>query len=369
MRRRGNSGPNRNRNSFPNNHLNFQKVSLLDLISLKELQEMQDSFSEVASVCIRTVDARGNFLTAPSNPPNLCVEPLKDNEVKEKLCGQCLPTFLGGDGIVDDDLSFECLPGLRVYLIPLKLAVTQTTSVIVGYMNVGPVIFLKRRTKEEYAHIAEKAGMELYDLWNFVLELRVFSYKTIHSFLDMIENLMGHILNLAYSKMAMQKKILSGIGAKQKEKSGGGMATSRVDEFLELFLDFIMDITQGNIGSVMLLDPNKRELSIRASRGLPFSVIRDTSVKLGEGISGLAAQTKRPFLINEDSVDESISERLKRPQLFSSIVVPIKCRDDVYGVVNVSSDRALPVRFDESTLSHLTKAAGLAGVTLEQIRI
>lgn len=345
---------------------NFQKASLLDLISLKELQEMQDSFSEVASVCMRTVDANGAFLTAPSNPPNLCVKPLRDNEVKEKLCGQCLPTFLGGDGIVDDDLSFECLPGLRVYMIPLKLAVSQTTSVIVSYMNVGPVIFLKRKTKEEYVQIAEKAGMELYDLWSFVLELRVFSYKTIHSFLDMIENLMGHILNLAYSKMVMQKKVLNGVRAKAKEKAG--VALNRIDEFLELFLDFIMDITQGNIGSVMLLDPKKRELVIRVSRGLPFNVIRDTSVKLGEGISGLAAQTKRPFLINEDSVDESISERLKRPQLFSSIVVPIKCRDDVYGVVNVSSDKALPVRFNESTLSHLTKAAGLAGVTLEQIR-
>jgi len=118
----------------------------------------------------------------------------------------------------------------------------------------------------------------------------------------------------------------------------------------------------------MLLDSNKGALEIRSSRGLPIEVAQKTSLKLGEGISGLAAEMKKPFLINEERVDRFIADRLNKPELFSSMVVPIKSREDVYGVINVSSDKSLPVRFDEKTLALVTKAAGIAGVALESMQ-
>ena len=342
------------------------KISLTDLIGLNELQEMQDSFSEVASVAIRIVDSKGNKITAMSSPPSLCSEALSNAVIKEKVCGSCRPTFLGGEGIVDDDLSFECLPSLKHYLLPLKVLTSSHTSLILGYMVIGPVIFMKRKTQEEFKEIAETLGVDLYQLWSLILELRVFSYRGIRSLLDMIDNLISRILNLAYAKQAMQKKISGRIFKKPAQKFP--QEPKQLDEFLELFLDLIIDVTNGNMGSVMLFDPRKRELVIKASHGLPAEIVRKTVVKLGEGVSGLVAATKKSFLINEGSVDKVIAEKLKRPNLFSSVVVPIKCRDDVYGVVNVSSDRISAVKFDESTLAFLTKAAGLAGLALERIQ-
>ncbi len=135
------------------------KISLTDLIALDELQEMQDSFAEVASVAIRIVDPKGNNITQMSSPPSLCAEILNDPAVKDKVCGGCRPTFLGGEGIVDDDLSFECMPGLKSYLLPLKVESSSESSLILGYFIIGPVIFMKRRTREEYKDIAEKLGV------------------------------------------------------------------------------------------------------------------------------------------------------------------------------------------------------------------
>jgi ligand-binding sensor protein len=340
------------------------KVALRDLINVSEIQEMQDSFAEVANVAVRTVDPQGVFMTAMSRVPELCGDSLKSPTVKDELCRCCLPGFLGGEGIVDEDLSYECVPGLTNYLVPLKISLSRGASLILGYMVIGPIIFMKRRDKQDYAELAMKLDMDLEHLWSQLLEFRVFSYKGIRSFLDMVSNLTGHILNLAYAKRMMQDEISKGL----LEPVVMAAAGVTLQEFIELFLDLVMDITNGSTGSIMLLDRASRSLKIKAAHGLSPKIVAETTVRLGDGVSGLAAQTKRPFLINEQNADPLISDRLNKPQLFSSLVVPIKYGESVYGVINVSSDKTLPVIFDESTLAIVSRAAGLAGVALQRFQ-
>jgi ligand-binding sensor protein len=342
------------------------RVSLSELVDVAELQDMQDSFSEVANVALRCVDSKGQFLTTISHPPALCVDTDHISFTnKNKISTMCLPSFLGGQGIVDEELSFECIPGLKHYLLPLKLAEDESHSVILGYLIVGPVVFMKRREKTDYAPIAEQLGIDLELLWHYILELRVFSYKGIQSLLGMIEQMMGRILNLAYAKHLMQKKMMK---RSARRPSGVSVDPERLSEFLEIFLDLVLDISNGNRGSVMLLDPSQRSLVMRASHGIPDGSAAQACQKIGEGVAGLAAQMKRPFLINEDSSDALVTGLLHRPELFSSVVVPIKYRDDILGVVNVSSGRDLPVKFDESTLALVARAAGLAGVAIQRFQ-
>ena len=187
------------------------KPVLSDLIGQRELQEMQDSFGEVANVAIRTTDPQGNFVTQMSHAPALCVDVFKDSLRRANLCRSCLPTFLGGEGIVDEELSFECLPGLRHYLVPLKVSRTRSESLILGYMIIGPIIFMKRRNKEAYAQIVERLDMSLDQLWSLLLELRVFSYKGVRSFIDMVEHLTGRILNLSFGKWVVQDNLRGGV--------------------------------------------------------------------------------------------------------------------------------------------------------------
>lgn len=341
------------------------KVSLSELVDATELQDMQDSFSEVANVALRCVDSKGDFLTTISNPPALCVDTDHIRLTKDKISTLCLPSFLGGQGIVDEELSFECMPGLKHYLLPLKLSEDEQHSVILGYLIVGPVVFMKRREKSDYAPIAEQLGIDPELLWHFILELRVFSYKGIQSLLGMMDQMMHRILRLAYAKHLMQKKITKRLA---RRSSDAPVDPERLSEFLEMFLDLVIDISNGNRGSVMLLDPSGRSLVMRASHGIPDETAAQARIKIGEGVAGLAAQMKKPFLINEDAADALVTGLLHRPEIFSSVVVPIKYRDDVLGVVNVSSQRDLPVKFDESTLALVTRAAGLAGVAIQRFQ-
>ena len=341
------------------------KPALSDLIGSRELQEMQDSFAEVANVAVRTVDPKGRFLTQMSHAPSLCTEAMKDSLLHTSLCRSCLPMFLGGDGIVDEELSYECLPGLEHYLVPLKVG-GHGESLILGYMIIGPVIFMKRRQKGAYAATAQHLGMSMDQLWSLLLELRVFSHKGIRSFIDMVEHLTSRILNLSYAKWSVQERLRGGVSDRVFHRPAG--TDGGVDEFLRLFLDLVMDVTNGNRGSLMLWDNDQKALCIRAAQGITDDVIARTRVLPGTGVAGLAFEQKRAFLISQDRSDPIIADRLTQPQIFSSVVVPIKAGNTALGVLNVASDRQMPVHFDDSSLALVTRAAGLAAVALQSFQ-
>jgi putative methionine-R-sulfoxide reductase with GAF domain/ligand-binding sensor protein len=327
---------------------------------------MQDSFAEVANVAIRTVDPNGKFLTQMSHAPSLCGSALKNEAMRLSLCQACLPMFLGGEGIVDEELSFECLPGLRHYLVPLKVERRAGESLLLGYMIIGPIIFMKRREKESYRDVADQFRMDVDQMWNLILELRVFSYKAIRSFLDMVEHLTSRILSLSFAKWAFQDKVRGKVS--DRVFHAAGEPDGGIDAFLKLFLDLVMDVTNGSRGSLMLWDKEREALFIRAAQGIPDDIVALTQVRAGSGVAGLAFEQKRSFLINEDRSDPVISDRLSQPQTFSSLVVPIKAGDTTLGVLNVASDRKLPVSFDESSLALVTRAAGLAAVALQSFQ-
>lgn len=340
----------------------FSEFALSDLIALPQLQDMQESFAEVANVGIRTLDAAGEFLTGMSSSPSLCTETFSHPSLKSEICERCRPTFLGGRGMVDEEMSFECLPGLKNYLVPLRLSMTEETSKILGYMVIGPVIFMKRHDKEEYREVADKLGVPLEQFWSYILELRVFSYKGIQSLLEMIGHLMNHILNLAYNARSMEREMTQRLKLRSAERK----QEIHLEEFLEVFLELVKEMTTSQRSSVMLLDPRKSVLNIRASSGIPADVARLVSVKLGEGIAGLAAAAKKSFLISSEHKDADIQNRLTQPSVSSSIVVPIRSGERVYGVINVSRDQTAPRLFNESDLTLMNKAASLAAVALDK---
>ena len=51
--------------------------------------------------------------------------------------------------------------------------------------------------------------------------------------------------------------------------------------------------------SLMLLDPVKKELTIKYATGLPKQIVRQVRVKRGQGVSGWVAKTGRPLLIQD----------------------------------------------------------------------
>jgi len=330
-------------------NLKGQEWSLKDLIEIKAWQKIQDNFSAITDICLRTFDAKGNPVTSSSREPRLCRELLRNSPLKKKVCTGCLPTFLGGREVVDKNLSFTCHAGLCSFITPLRIE-----GRVVGYTIIGPVVLVMRKAKEEYQQIAEKFNLDLEDFWSALLEIKTVSFQGIQSLVELIRDVGEYTIKLAYQNIVKGKEMMM------------APDSPKLSRLLNALLEVAFQVTGADIGSIMFFDNDNGELTIKASRGIPEEIVRSTRVKLGDGISGIAAKERTSFLINDDVKDNRIKPYLNRPYISSSMVLPINVGARVRGVVNLGALKTSAVRFDNNNLKSMNKLIDLAAVALHE---
>ncbi len=317
-------------------------LTLKDLADKKTWQEMQNSFSEVSGIGVRILDENVKAFTTPSNIPRLCEKFLK-NFKGDKGSGVCLPTFLGGSGVVDVNLSYACHAGLRNFIIPIRLHENR----VLGYIILGPLVLISLKNKEEYAQAAEELHISLDDLWDTLLEIKVVSLRGIKSMVQFIEDISNYAIQSAHSHLLKETVTLT-----------------KVNKIFDILLDVAFEISRADIGSIMALNPAGSDLTIQSSKGIPEEIINSTKVKLGEGISGIAAKEDRSFLINDKPGDNRIKNYLSRPYIGSSMVLPIKTENRVVGVMNLGALKGSSTIFNEENIQTMTKLMSLVNASV-----
>ena len=318
-----------------------QQLDLRDLIGSREWQKIQDNFSTITKVSLRTLDPEGTLFTKQSNKPRLC-------PLKREICGDCLPTFLGGRGVVNKNFDFPCKTGLHNFITPLKLR-----ERVLGYVVIGPVVLVMRKSKDEYLQIAQDLSLDdPQSFYEALIEIKTLSFHGAQSLLELIKDIAEYTLKLAYQNLYKEKLTVTALP--------GLMA------LLNALLDVAFEISQADVGSIMLLDEKGEELTIHSARGIPHEIINNTRVKLGSRISGIAAKKGEAFLINEDLKDNRIQAYLERPYLSSSMVVPLRMENRTIGVMNLGAMETSPARFKRDDLRLMQK---LVDFTTLAIRI
>ncbi|MFC1646598.1 PocR ligand-binding domain-containing protein [Candidatus Omnitrophota bacterium] len=326
-----------------------QHLSLASLIDIKKWQKIQDNFSLVTDTCLRLVDESGNLVTKPSWEPRLCGELHRNSPTLAKICSSCLPTFLGGKGVVEKNLSYECdeVKGLHTFIAPLT-----SNNKTLGYFLVGPLMLVARRPKEEYSEAAERLGVDLEDLWSAILEIKVTSFSSAQSLLELIRDLGEYTLQLSYQSQVREKEVVMSLGS------------FKLAKFLEALLDVAFEISGADVGSVMFYDRDNNELTIRASKGIPEDIVKNARVKVGTHISGIAVKEGKSFLIDEKTSDNRITPYLKRPQISSSMVMPFKIENRVAGVMNVGALDTSSVRFSQNNMRLMNRLLDLTALAI-----
>jgi len=319
-----------------------------DLIDLKEWQNIQENFSAVTNISIRTLNPQGNLIISPSGAARLCSQLIKDSGKKDLICGNCLPEFLGGKAIVDKNLSYVCFEGLHNFIVPLTL----NEKNILGYIVLGPVILIKRKEKTEYRKLAEELNVGLEDLWGAILEIKVVSMHGMQSLVKLIEEICEYTMKLAYQNIIKAREVIM------------VWDLSKLNKILHDLLDVAFEISQADIGSMMFLDQKRKNLSILSSKGIPEDIASKTRVKIGEGISGIAAKEGRSFLIDDNLKDNRIRPYLNRPYIGSSMIVPLKVENRVVGVMNLGAKKASKVRFNAHNLKLMHRLVNLVTVAI-----
>lgn len=115
--------------------------------------------------------------------------------------------------------------------------------------------------------------------------------------------------------------------------------------------------------SLMTMDESSGHLRVVAASGhRNIDEVLAARVRIGEGISGWVAEHREPVILGS-RVDTKHFPGLQLPKhrLVSAMVVPIILRDELLGVLSVSS-RSRGVRFDHEDLETLLVFAETAGI-------
>lgn len=142
-----------------------------------------------------------------------------------------------------------------------------------------------------------------------------------------------------------------------------------LEELLRLIVQVTAEIMHSKISSLMLLDPEKKELVIKATQSISEAYNKKPNIRLGVGIAGLVAQTNKPICVLDVKEDSRYLNRdiAKKEGLCSLASVPLAVKGRVIGVLNCYTSQRH--KFSRHELDLLSALANQAAVAIENAEL
>ena len=132
----------------------------------------------------------------------------------------------------------------------------------------------------------------------------------------------------------------------------------RVAELVRKVIDY-------EIFAILLLNEPLQELYVRFHVGYPPGVAERVRLKVGEGITGRAAQTRRPVLVSDVTQEPAYIEALQN--VCSELAIPLIVKNRVIGVIDIEAREK--GYFTEEHKRLLTLIASRMAVGIENARL
>jgi sigma-B regulation protein RsbU (phosphoserine phosphatase) len=142
-------------------------------------------------------------------------------------------------------------------------------------------------------------------------------------------------------------------------------STLDLDELMTRIAEIIKRAIDYGVFAILLLNEKTQELHIRFSIGHPDEVVRNLRIKIGEGIVGRVAQTRRSILVNDVREDPSYIRSLS--PMRSELAVPLITKNRLIGVIDLEAP--WPDFFNDSHVSLLELLASRMAMALDNARL
>lgn len=120
-------------------------------------------------------------------------------------------------------------------------------------------------------------------------------------------------------------------------------------------------------GGLYIMQPNQQVLQLVVVYNMPEDMI-GTCLKLGEGLSGRAAQSGEPMMVEDYQQWEGRSPTFEKLPLRRTMSVPLKVRGEVIGVISVNDDDRLGP-FSQEEIRLVSLFADQAAIAIENARL
>jgi len=142
-----------------------------------------------------------------------------------------------------------------------------------------------------------------------------------------------------------------------------------IEDILRLVVTVTAETMRSKICSLWLLDDSDHALKLRATQSISEDYLKERSLKIGEGIVGQVALTRKarsvPSVLKEPDYKEK--ELARKEGLVSMLSVPMVVKDRVIGVINCYT--SYPHEFTETEKNVLITVASEAAVAIENTEL
>jgi diguanylate cyclase (GGDEF)-like protein len=177
------------------------------------------------------------------------------------------------------------------------------------------------------------------------------------AFNEVFGNMQGRLAELEESRDQVRRSV---------ERLGEVLrSTHDLSKLLSVVLEIATSTVQARAGAIYLLAPSRMELSLKVSRALG-DALAEHRPRVGEGIVGSVAETRRSILIPSASESPSPSPAQWEPREPTVLAVPIESETALLGVI-VLYGRTVPRAFDTYDLETVRSLARQAAVGVENV--
>jgi diguanylate cyclase (GGDEF)-like protein len=184
-----------------------------------------------------------------------------------------------------------------------------------------------------------------------------------------------------FARMNIQKELTAKELAKKMENLSILYSVSKAMNFMNdlkrvllLILEKAVDAVGAQKASLMLIDDESGELVVKVVKGVPADVetkintgeMQCARIRLGEGIAGRVAATKKPILV--DDIRNSEFSEPGRSYVENILCVPLTASDECIGVINITNKKS-GEKFNQDDADILATLASQAAVTIHNARL
>src|SRR5579872_3244791 len=142
-------------------------------------------------------------------------------------------------------------------------------------------------------------------------------------------------------------------------------STLDLDTSLRRVAELVRKVIDYKIFGILLLNEKTQQLRIRFQVGYPPEVADRIRIKVGEGVTGTAAQTREAVLVNDVTTASHYIEGI--PDVRSELAIPLIHKNRVIGVIDIEAPQAN--YFNQEHERILTLIASRMAVGIENARL
>jgi phosphoserine phosphatase RsbU/P len=141
--------------------------------------------------------------------------------------------------------------------------------------------------------------------------------------------------------------------------------TLDLDTSLRRVAELVRKVIDYEIFAILLLNEKTQELHVRFQIGYPVHVAERLRIKVGDGVTGLAAQQREAILVGDVTKDAQYIAAV--PNVRSELAVPLIVKNRLIGVIDIEAQQA--DYFHEEHKRLLTLIASRMAVGIENARL